>query len=268
MVASSLADVKSPVLPQIWRAYKDQKHDLFLPSSTSSATGVAGLIEGPSSAAQFALPAPQSKVYLPDKTTPPKKPVPGCAPSSSSTPPVDVRGAKESTPLFQDPVADSVGPLTPGTPLPVSTTPLREQTATFDAGKLGESKLKTPDRSPEKMDMVRGSEADGSTHRGERKDHGAPLHPEERGREAGPLVGISREVVVGLEAGSIAGLHHKPIFDPPEDEASESISSLGAEEGPEVMPAGGIAVDEEEGAEFGGHSGEAERQPFDGPPPL
>jgi hypothetical protein len=165
-------------------------------------------------------------------------------------------------------VAESVGPSTPGTPLPVSTTPLREQTATFDTGNMGESKAKTLDWSLEKVEMVRGSEADGSTHRGEGNDHGAPSNSQERGREAGPFVGISKEVVVGSEAGSIAGLHHKPIFDPPEDVASESVSGSGAEEGSEEIPAGVIAVDEEDGAEFGGDSGEAERQPFDGPPPL
>lgn len=44
---------------QIWSAYKDQKHDLFLPSNAqSSAAGVAGLIESSSSRLTYALTAP------------------------------------------------------------------------------------------------------------------------------------------------------------------------------------------------------------------
>ncbi|CAN1331337.1 DnaJ homolog subfamily C GRV2 [Linum perenne] len=44
----------------IWHAYKDQKHDLFLPSTAqSSAAGVAGLIESSSSRLTYALMAPQ-----------------------------------------------------------------------------------------------------------------------------------------------------------------------------------------------------------------
>eukprot|EP00850_Spirogloea_muscicola_P013506 SM000092S24474 [mRNA] locus=s92:75259:82133:- [translate_table: standard] len=48
----------------IWRAYKDQRHDLFLPSSAqTAATGVAGLIESMQpSAAIYALPAPHASV--------------------------------------------------------------------------------------------------------------------------------------------------------------------------------------------------------------
>ncbi|KAK3153377.1 hypothetical protein QOZ80_2BG0171510 [Eleusine coracana subsp. coracana] len=43
----------------VWSAYKDQKHDLFLPSSAqSSAAGVAGLIESSSSRLTYALTAP------------------------------------------------------------------------------------------------------------------------------------------------------------------------------------------------------------------
>ncbi|KAJ4837594.1 DnaJ sub C grv2 [Turnera subulata] len=44
---------------EVWSAYKDQKHDLFLPSSAqSSAAGVAGLIENSSSRLTYALTAP------------------------------------------------------------------------------------------------------------------------------------------------------------------------------------------------------------------
>ncbi|XP_030954444.1 dnaJ homolog subfamily C GRV2 isoform X2 [Quercus lobata] len=44
----------------VWSAYKDQKHDLFLPSNAqSAAAGVAGLIENSSSRLTYALPAPQ-----------------------------------------------------------------------------------------------------------------------------------------------------------------------------------------------------------------
>lgn len=47
-----------PIL-QVWSAYKDQKHDLFLPSSAqSAAAGVAGLIENSSSRLTYALTAP------------------------------------------------------------------------------------------------------------------------------------------------------------------------------------------------------------------
>ncbi|KAJ8765401.1 hypothetical protein K2173_012098 [Erythroxylum novogranatense] len=46
----------------VWKAYKDQKHDLFLPSSAqSSAAGVAGLIESSSSSLTYALAAPQAQ---------------------------------------------------------------------------------------------------------------------------------------------------------------------------------------------------------------
>ncbi|RRT81027.1 hypothetical protein B296_00008212 [Ensete ventricosum] len=43
----------------VWSAYKDQKHDLFLPSNAqSAAAGVAGLIESSSSKFTYALTAP------------------------------------------------------------------------------------------------------------------------------------------------------------------------------------------------------------------
>ncbi|KAF8400741.1 hypothetical protein HHK36_014041 [Tetracentron sinense] len=46
----------------VWGAYKDQKHDLFLPSNAqSSAAGIAGLIENSSSRFAYALPAPPPK---------------------------------------------------------------------------------------------------------------------------------------------------------------------------------------------------------------
>ncbi|XVF88478.1 hypothetical protein PTKIN_Ptkin19aG0054400 [Pterospermum kingtungense] len=44
---------------EVWSAYKDQKHDLFLPSNAqSAAAGVAGLIENSSSRLTYALTAP------------------------------------------------------------------------------------------------------------------------------------------------------------------------------------------------------------------
>lgn len=46
----------------VWSAYKDQKHDLFLPSNAqTSAAGVAGLIESSSSRLAYALPAPPQR---------------------------------------------------------------------------------------------------------------------------------------------------------------------------------------------------------------
>ncbi|XP_073157556.1 dnaJ homolog subfamily C GRV2 isoform X2 [Henckelia pumila] len=46
----------------IWNAYKDQRHDLFLPSNAqTSAAGVAGLIESSGSSLTYALPAPQTQ---------------------------------------------------------------------------------------------------------------------------------------------------------------------------------------------------------------
>ncbi|XP_021751331.1 dnaJ homolog subfamily C GRV2-like isoform X1 [Chenopodium quinoa] len=45
----------------VWNAYKDQRHDLFLPSNAqSAAAGVAGLIESDSSRMTYALTAPPS----------------------------------------------------------------------------------------------------------------------------------------------------------------------------------------------------------------
>ncbi|KAL0013902.1 hypothetical protein SO802_000971 [Lithocarpus litseifolius] len=55
----------------VWSAYKDQKHDLFLPSNAqSAAAGVAGLIENSSSRLTYALPAPQSAPSRPPASTP------------------------------------------------------------------------------------------------------------------------------------------------------------------------------------------------------
>ncbi|XP_019093472.1 PREDICTED: dnaJ homolog subfamily C GRV2 isoform X9 [Camelina sativa] len=45
---------------EVWSAYKDQKHDLFLPSNTQSAAGVAGFIENSSNSHTYALTAPPS----------------------------------------------------------------------------------------------------------------------------------------------------------------------------------------------------------------
>ncbi|KAJ4802760.1 DnaJ subfamily C GRV2 [Rhynchospora pubera] len=46
----------------VWSAYKDQKHDLFLPSNAqTSAAGVAGLIESSPSQLTYALPAPPTQ---------------------------------------------------------------------------------------------------------------------------------------------------------------------------------------------------------------
>ncbi|KAL6906330.1 hypothetical protein ACP4OV_003931 [Aristida adscensionis] len=60
----------------VWSAYKDQKHDLFLPSNAqSSAAGVAGLIESSSSRLTYAL------------TAPPPQPALVRLPSSSPSPP-------------------------------------------------------------------------------------------------------------------------------------------------------------------------------------
>ncbi|OAY65084.1 DnaJ subfamily C GRV2 [Ananas comosus] len=58
----------------VWSAYKDQKHDLFLPSNAqSSAAGVAGLIESSSSRLPYALTAPPPQpqlVRLPSSAAP------------------------------------------------------------------------------------------------------------------------------------------------------------------------------------------------------
>ncbi|CAD7701733.1 unnamed protein product, partial [Ostreobium quekettii] len=44
----------------VWLAYRDQKHDLFLPSGATEGTGVVGLLQG-SEVARFALPAPDAR---------------------------------------------------------------------------------------------------------------------------------------------------------------------------------------------------------------
>ncbi|XP_031487738.1 dnaJ homolog subfamily C GRV2 isoform X2 [Nymphaea colorata] len=50
---------------EVWTAYKDQRHDLFLPSNAqSSAAGVAGLIESSSSRITYALTAPPAQPNL------------------------------------------------------------------------------------------------------------------------------------------------------------------------------------------------------------
>ncbi|KAL0451857.1 UNVERIFIED_CONTAM: DnaJsubfamily C GRV2 [Sesamum latifolium] len=47
---------------RVWNAYKDQRHDLFLPSNAqTSAAGVAGLIESSSSRLTYALTAPPTQ---------------------------------------------------------------------------------------------------------------------------------------------------------------------------------------------------------------
>lgn len=49
----------------VWSAYKDQRHDLFLPSNAqSAAAGVAGLIESNSSRLTYALPAPPQSAAM------------------------------------------------------------------------------------------------------------------------------------------------------------------------------------------------------------
>lgn len=51
---------------EVWSAYKDQKHDLFLPSNAqSAAAGVAGLIENSSSRLTYALAAPPTQTSRP-----------------------------------------------------------------------------------------------------------------------------------------------------------------------------------------------------------
>ncbi|XP_047327066.1 dnaJ homolog subfamily C GRV2-like isoform X2 [Impatiens glandulifera] len=56
----------------VWAAYKDQKHDLFLPSNAqSSAAGVAGLIENSSSGLTYALTAPTTTTSTSLSRSPP-----------------------------------------------------------------------------------------------------------------------------------------------------------------------------------------------------
>ncbi|KAK9915634.1 hypothetical protein WJX75_001835 [Coccomyxa subellipsoidea] len=57
----------------VWHAYRDQKHDLFLPAGGTSQGGVFGLLTG-SEVARFALPAPE----------PPAEEAPMAAPAPSS----------------------------------------------------------------------------------------------------------------------------------------------------------------------------------------
>ncbi|XP_039785026.1 dnaJ homolog subfamily C GRV2-like isoform X2 [Panicum virgatum] len=67
----------------VWGAYKDQKHDLFLPSNAqSSAAGVAGLIENSSSRLTYALTAPPPQPAL--VRLPSSSPSPPSAPSNPS----------------------------------------------------------------------------------------------------------------------------------------------------------------------------------------
>lgn len=252
----------SILLPQIWRAYKDQKHDLFLPSSASSATGVAGLIEGPSSAAQFALPAPQSKVFLPDKTPPQKKtPSPGGPSSSSSTPPVDVTGPKESTPAFH---GEPVGPSTPGTPLPVSTAPLRPPAPEPDTQKA--VNFAAPRRVPESGVEKRVPVPTPSGETSREGETSEKVRTPEPVQAAEPTPAVRAESASSLASPSASGSGEKP--------APSRLEGLAADLAPETKPHGKpdsapvpqVPVDEEP-VEFG-DSGEAERQPFDGPPPL
>ncbi|CAN6319075.1 unnamed protein product [Urochloa humidicola] len=67
----------------VWGAYKDQKHDLFLPSNAqSSAAGVAGLIENSSSRLTYALTAPPPQPSL--VRLPSSAPSPPSAPANPS----------------------------------------------------------------------------------------------------------------------------------------------------------------------------------------
>jgi len=62
-MSQSIADILDN--SDIWKAYSQQKHDLFLPASTNSDTGVAGLLTG--EAACYALPSTSLK--SPNETT-------------------------------------------------------------------------------------------------------------------------------------------------------------------------------------------------------
>ncbi|KAI4335805.1 hypothetical protein L6164_014414 [Bauhinia variegata] len=54
----------------VWTAYKDQKHDLFLPSNAqSAAAGIAGLIENSSSRLTYALTAPPTQPRPPSSAS-------------------------------------------------------------------------------------------------------------------------------------------------------------------------------------------------------
>ncbi|KAK4771762.1 hypothetical protein SAY86_013537 [Trapa natans] len=57
----------------VWGAYKDQKHDLFLPSNAQSSAGVAGLIEHSSSRLTYALTAPPPQSARPPSSSSPPR---------------------------------------------------------------------------------------------------------------------------------------------------------------------------------------------------
>ncbi|XP_024523013.1 dnaJ homolog subfamily C GRV2 isoform X1 [Selaginella moellendorffii] len=58
-------------LSEVWNAYKDQKHDLFLPSNSQmAAAGIAGLIEGSTAGVTYSLPAPSGAKSPRVKVTP------------------------------------------------------------------------------------------------------------------------------------------------------------------------------------------------------
>ena len=74
LIESSMVSLLICYFCQIWSAYKDQRHDLFLPSNSQfAAAGVAGLIESSSSRLPYALAAP------------PPQPTLGRLPSTSAT---------------------------------------------------------------------------------------------------------------------------------------------------------------------------------------
>ncbi|OVA01623.1 DnaJ domain [Macleaya cordata] len=75
----------------VWSAYKDQKHDLFLPSNAqSAAAGVAGLIENSSSRITYSLTAP------PPVPQPTMVRLPSTAPTSGTT--VDTNRKQDQLP--------------------------------------------------------------------------------------------------------------------------------------------------------------------------
>jgi DnaJ family protein C protein 13 len=86
-ILSKTTELGRGFLFQVWSAYKDQKHDLFLPSnSQSAAAGIAGLIEG-SGAVTYALPAPSSRsavVRLSGSASNPSDDSPGKSPAPPS----------------------------------------------------------------------------------------------------------------------------------------------------------------------------------------
>jgi DnaJ family protein C protein 13 len=44
---------------EVWAAYRDQRHDLFLPSGAGQGSSVVGLLEA-GGASRYALPAPEA----------------------------------------------------------------------------------------------------------------------------------------------------------------------------------------------------------------